>query len=354
VPAATSARPILLGIAVAVALWLLWALRDLAVLVVFATLLAYLLDPLVSALERVRLRGRPAFSRAGASALVVVALLVAIVWALVLLAPRLFGEVARFTAAVPATVERLIAELHAWAAARGFSGTVDPAIEHLRAQAPELLQQGGGALLRFTGRLFGGLGDVLAGLMVPLLAYYLLAEREGVRDSAWRFVPQEFHPRLDVGARAADRALKSYVRGQVAVCVVMGTVTGLALWMLGLPLPLLLAVIVGLAEIVPYLGFAIAVIAVGLVGYTASPWHALMGVGAYAVLNNVIGMLVTPRLMGRHLEMHPFVVTVSVLAGAQLLGGAGALVALPVVAVLQALISDLAPRPARPRPTATR
>ena len=353
-PAAASARPILLGIAVAVALWLLWSLRDLAVLVVLATLLAYLLDPLVLALQRVRLRGRAAFSRAGASALGELALLVAIVWALELLAPRLFGEVARFTAAAPATIERLIAELQAWAAARGFSGTVDPAVEHLRTHAPELLQQGGGALLRFGGRLFGGIGDLLAFLMVPLLAYYLLAEREGVRDSAWRFVPQEFPPRLDVGARAADRALKSYVRGQVAVCVVMGTVTGLALWMLGLPLPLLLAVIVGLAEIVPYLGFAIAVIAVGLVGYAASPWHALMGVAAYAVLNNVIGMLITPRLMGRHLEMHPFVVTVSVLAGAQLLGGAGALVALPVVAVLQALISDLAPRPPRPQPPATR
>jgi predicted PurR-regulated permease PerM len=72
-----------------------------------------------------------------------------------------------------------------------------------------------------------------------------------------------------------------------------------------------------------------------------SPLHALAGVAGYVVINWVIGTFVTPRVMGRYLKMHPFVVTVSVLAGTQIFGPAGALLALPGAAMLQAVVGEL-------------
>ena len=175
----------------------------------------------------------------------------------------------------------------------------------------------------------------------------LLAEREDVLHSAMAFVPAGARARLAGLSTAVDLGLKSYVRGQAMVCLVMGATVGAALWAAGFPFWLLLGVIVGLAEIVPYLGFAVAAIAIALAGYGDGWGHALLGIALYTVINTLVGMLVTPRLMSRYLKMHPFVITVSVLAGARLLGAAGALLAVPAAALAQALIAELAPGRAR-------
>jgi predicted PurR-regulated permease PerM len=97
--------------------------------------------------------------------------------------------------------------------------------------------------------------------------------------------------------------------------------------------------------LIPYLGFAVTAVAIAIAGSSVSPVQTLLGLAVYIGLNWAIGTFVTPRLMGRYLKMHPFVVTVSVLAGARLLGPAGALLALPGAAVLQAVIGELAPAP---------
>src|SRR5262249_23751980 len=137
---------------------------------------------------------------------------------------------------------------------------------------------------------------------------------------------------------AVDRALKSYVRGQALVCLTMGGITGIVLSALGFSSGLLLGVVVGAAEVIPYVGFTIAALSIGLAGAGPGLKHALIRIAAYSIVNALVGMLVTPRVMGRHLKMHPFVVTVSVLAGAELLGPPGVILALPGAAVTQALI----------------
>ena len=106
----------------------------------------------------------------------------------------------------------------------------------------------------------------------------------------------------------------------------------------------LLGVVAGVAEVVPFLGAIIATTAIALTGYSSSLGLAVIGAVAYLVINALIAALVTPRVMGQHLTMHPFVVTVSILAGASLLGPAGALLALPGAATLQALVESFATR----------
>jgi predicted PurR-regulated permease PerM len=128
----------------------------------------------------------------------------------------------------------------------------------------------------------------------------------------------------------------------------MGIVVGTTLALLGSPVALLLGLLVGFAELVPYVGFLVAATAIALAGLSVNPLHALAGVGAYTVINWVIGALVTPRVMGRYLMMHPFIVTVSILAGIQIFGPAGALLGLPGAAMIQAVIGELAP-PMSPR-----
>jgi predicted PurR-regulated permease PerM len=169
-----------------------------------------------------------------------------------------------------------------------------------------------------------------------------MADSAAVRASALGFVPSPMRPEILRLGRSVDRALAGYVRGQAIVCIVMGAAIGIALSFLHHPSAALLGTIAGIAELIPYLGPIVTGAGIVLAGATASPLQAVLGLAAYVVINWAVGTFVTPRVMGRYLKMHPFVVTVSVLAGARLLGPAGALLALPAAAVLQAIVAELA------------
>jgi predicted PurR-regulated permease PerM len=323
---------------------MLWLLRDLLVLIGISLVLAYALDPPVSLLERLPLgRGRR-LPRNAASAAVVLLLVLFAGWLLALVVPRLFAELAHFLEGVPTLASNLLDTAQREAASRGLSGTVDPLVADLRNNSTERLREMGGAMTGLLGKLFGGIGSALAFVLVPVLSLYLLAERDDVRDSLMRFIPESEHDRWLRGEEALDRALRSYVRGQAAVCVVMGTVVGLALALMGFPYALLLAVIIGIAEVLPIIGALVVSIAIALAGLSISVTQAILGLVVYLVINWAVGAFVTPRLMGHHLKMHAFIVTVSVLAGATLLGGAGAMLALPAAAGAQALVEEFRPR----------
>ena len=344
-----SARTTLLGLAVIVAL-MVWALPGLAILVGYAVLVAYALSPVVSALEQVRGPGGRRLPRHIAAASVILLLVALVGWLLALAIPHLASELLHLASVTPATLGRLAEAIRQYGAVNGLSSWLDPLVESARTSASNRLGNLGSVLPAVVGRIFGSLADLLGLALLPLLAFYLLADSEAVQASALRFVPAESRPDLARMSGAVDRALRGWVRGQAIVCLVMGGTVGIALTLLHYPSALLLGVMTGVAELIPYLGFLIAVVAVALVGLSVDPRTAMLGVAAYVSLNWLTGSFVTPRVMGRFLKMHPFVVTVSVLAGAELLGPAGAVLALPGAAVLQSLIDQFAGRiPAKAR-----
>jgi predicted PurR-regulated permease PerM len=220
---------------------------------------------------------------------------------------------------------------------------VDPALQQLDKALPALQ----GWLVGWVGRMFQNVVQLAGLVVIPLLAFYLLAEREEVRASWMGFVPAGAEPHLERIGHAVDRALASYVRGQAVVCVVSGGVMTIVLSIMGISHALLLGFLVAIAEILPFLGFWMAAIAIGLVGLGEGPIRAATAIGAYVVSNATIGLLVTPRVMSRHLKLHPFVVTVSVLAGGELLGPPGVLLALPAAAIAQALVETYTGRSER-------
>ena len=339
---ARSAHNALLWAAV-VGLALVWVLRDLVLLVGYSVLLAYALLPVVAALERAFGRRVPRLSRSAAAAVVMLGLVAVVGWLLALAVPRLAAQAAHFASGAPDALARLVQGAGAYGAAHGLSVWLDPVIEGVRANVSGLFEDLGGTVAGWAGRGLSGLGQVLGLALVPLLAFYLLAESRAVQVSALRFVPEGAHAETVRLGGAVDRALRSYVRGQAIVCLVMGIAVGVALALLGSPVALLLGLLVGFAELVPFLGFLVAAVAIALAGLSVSPLQAVVGVAVYAAINWMIGTFVMPRVMGRYLKMHPFVVTVSVLAGTQIFGPAGALLALPGAAVLQALVGELAP-----------
>jgi predicted PurR-regulated permease PerM len=336
------AHPTLLRSAV-VAIVVIWALRDVALLVGYSVLLAYALLPMVRAIERLRgPRGTyvPKIVAAGGVMLLLVG---GLVWLAALAVPRVVSEAAHFAANAPEILSRLATDMHRYAAGHALGTWLDPTIARMRAQGPLDPERLATAIMTGVSGALGGVGNLLCLTLLPLLAFYLLADSGAVRSSTLRFIPEASRSEILKLGWAVDRALRSYVRGQAVVCLVTGLSVGIGLALMHHPAALLLGLLAGAAELIPYLGFLLAAGAIAFAGSGVSALQAVLGVSLYVSLNWAIGTFVTPRLMGRYLKMHPFVVTVSVLAGAKLLGPAGALLALPGAAVLQAIIGELAP-----------
>jgi predicted PurR-regulated permease PerM len=322
--------------------------RPVVILVGFSLLLAYALDPLVTPLERVPLGRARRVPRGVASGIVVLAISGLVGSALAFGIPRVLSELQHFIAGAPQALDSLVRETRVWADERGLTATLGPLLDQMQSQGSDLLTGLGATLASRLGHVLGSLGRSLEFALLPLLAFYLLAERPAVESSALRFVPEAARSRVAILTAATDRALRSYVRGQAVVSLTIGTLVVIVLTLLGFRLALLLGVLAGLAELIPYLGASLTAVSVVLAGISGGPPHALAGLVGYIAVNWTVGALITPRVMGRHLKMHPFVVTVSVLSGAELLGAPGAMLALPTAAVIQSLVAELAP----PEPTA--
>lgn len=331
---AEAGRSALLVVGAVLAVALMWALRSIVMMVTFAMLLAYALDPLVGRVARLPWLRGGRLPRPLAAGLVMAGLVAIAVWTAIVVTPQLASEVVSLFTGLPERLQILVSQLSDQANEAGYGGAIGPMVRQFQAALPQIQSW----LLSWLGKIFGNALQ-LAGLVVlPVLAFYLLAERGAVQASMLRFIPADAHRQVQRIGGAVDRALASYVRGQAIVCAVSGASMTVWLTVLGVSHALLLGFLVALAEILPFLGFWIAATAIVLIALGESPLRAAMALGIYILSNSMIGLLVTPRVMGRHLKLHPFVVTVSVLAGGELLGPPGVLLALPAAAIAQAIV----------------
>ncbi|MFH0778046.1 MAG: AI-2E family transporter, partial [Candidatus Eisenbacteria bacterium] len=130
-----------------------------------------------------------------------------------------------------------------------------------------------------------------------------------------------------------DNALSSYVRGLAVVCFVMAGLATSGFVLLGLPHPLVLGLVAGACEAVPFVGFIVTSVVVATVGLSQSPWLSLEGFLVYAGLNQFLSYVVTPRVMAARMRLHPLTIILSVMVGAKLAGFVGVVLALPAVSV---------------------
>jgi predicted PurR-regulated permease PerM len=337
-------RQSLLTAALLVLAWLTWMLRDLVILIGFAAVFAYALDPVVSWLERIRgLRGRT-IPRGLAAGFTIVLLAVILGTTIAVAVPRLAQQFVRFAAAVPGVLARLDQDLRVFVAAHPWAGFGGSPNGDQGGNAKAILGAIGGGVKSLAGSALGNLGGLARLVLLPLFAFYMLADAKRARSSVLAEAPRA---RREQGERildALDRALRAYVRGQALVCLAMGATVGVVLALMGFPVAALLGVGVGLAEIVPILGFWIAAAAIALEGYSKSPGFAVAGVVSYIVVNNLMNTFVSPRLLGRQVKLHPFVVNVAVIGGGMLLGPGGAILALPAAAIAKSLLDEFGPR----------
>jgi predicted PurR-regulated permease PerM len=331
IPVSPRTRNVLLAVVAGLILLLFWKAPTLPQLLITGMAVALVLSFPVRFLSRVLPRGI-------AIAVVVLALLAILVVAAIVLVPLAVGQLASLAEQAP----RLLDEAYGWAQRvverLDRMGLLDTSPDEAMAQlqrtgatrAEGLLE---GIVARSFDTLSGTVGGVFTTLSVILIAAYLLADGERFRVGCIRFLPVQYRDDALVLWTDVVDALSRYLTGLLVSLTFQGVASTVALTLLGVPYALLLGIWTTIGAIIPFLGSYIGGIPATIVAFTVSPTVGILTALTYVVINFVDGNLIAPRVQGNAIRVSPLFVFLAVIAGGQIAGIWGALMAVPILAV---------------------
>jgi predicted PurR-regulated permease PerM len=320
-----SLRSLFSVLAIAAGLWLLLRVWPIILLLIIALILAGTVSPVMAWLEQQHVK------RAVALGLILLMLLFAVVGLGALVLPALFTQVSLLLANTPVIQKQLADYLVTMPGLARSAATV-------RAVQPEqLLAPLATYAFTFTK---AAAQVVILGLTTVVLAFYLLVDPQGIKGFAFALLPRRFHLRAARILLDMEVVVGGYVRGQVLTSLLIGLFVFAILWLAGTPSPLALAVFAALADLIPFIGAALALVPAVLATLPHGVLPALLvglAIGAYLEVESHI---LIPRIYGQTLRLSSLAVVLALLIGGQLLGIVGALLALPLAAGLRVVVEQ--------------
>ncbi len=325
---------------IALAAWLVYLLAPTLTPFLVSGLLAYLGNPAVNRLQRWH------FPRPLAVALVFLLFTLFVVVLLVFLIPALQAQIASFIARAPSYFDWLQHTALPWLQAMlgvEFALDITTIRQTLLGHWREVGDWATGFFLYITRSGLSIIGWIATALLVPVVTFYLLLDWNKLLARALTLMPPRRRGQITSLARETDEVLGSFLRGQLMVMAALATVYSVGLTLMGLDLALPIGILAGLVSFVPYLGLII-----GLLSATMAAWlqfhDIIMLLGAAVVF--LVGQVMesfwlTPRLVGNRIGLHPVAVIFAIMAGGQLFGFTGILLALPAAAVLKIWLRHL-------------
>lgn len=322
---------------------LLWLLNDILLPFVVGMAVAYFLDPIVVRLQRLGL------SRTGATTAVTIAAALLAAGLATAILPPLFGEVQTLVAKAPEYVVQAVTRLQPLIEPlRQRLGLPSLSLQDLQSEAT----QWAGQALGVAGSMAGGIArkgfafiNLLALVfLTPVVTFYLLRDWEKVVAAIDGALPLDQAETIRGLVAESNAAIAGYVRGQALVCISLGTIYAIGLMLVGLQFGLIIGLIAGAISFIPFVGtFVGGVMAVGMALAQFPPdWMGVAKVAAVFLFGQTMeGNVLSPKLVGDRVGLHPVWIMFALLAGGSLFGFVGVLLAVPVAAVIGVLVRFL-------------
>ena len=341
-------RRVVVTLGVLTFLWLLHVAGSFLAPFVLALVLAYVADPLVDRLDRSGVK------RAYGAGLVLVVAILLVVLAMVLLVPMVVDQATRFARDLP----EMIADLQVWYRDLitrlemselpllrdvPFERALEVDTEDVQTFLAERIRelQVGWEDAMGLGRGLQMFLTVLGyAILTPVLTYYILRDFPSLQEVAARLVPQDQRTRTLGFLSRYDELLGEYLRGQLLVAAFVGIATGLGFWIVGFPNAVFLGVLAGVFNIVPYLGLIVSLVPALLIAFLSQPlWLSLLKVaGVFFVVQALDAYLLSPRIIGSRVGLHPVWVMLAIIGFGSFFGVVGLLVAIPLAVLIKMLI----------------
>ena len=323
-------------IAIALTGWLFYLLAPVLTPFVAAALLAYVGDPLADRLQKLRM------PRVVAVVLVFLLTFVMIALLIVLIGPLIGAQVGALFEALPDIVRQFeqdwMPSILSWL---NFEPDEGLGVGAFLSRYGEMFGSWSGKALLSVGKSGGALfAAVLSLFLIPIITFYLLRDWDLIVAHCGALVPESQRDTVFSLARESDEVLSAFLRGQLLVMLALAVIYSLGLSLIGLKFAVAIGVVSGLVSFVPYLGFVFGIALAGLtVALEPDPLWQLVGVVAtFSIAQFIEGSVLTPKLVGDRIGLHPVIVIFAVAAGGQLFGFFGILLALPAAAVLSVLV----------------
>ncbi len=318
-----------------VLMWAAYLVRGPLLFIYISVLFATGLAPLVRMIERKRVLpfGRGRLPRAASILVIyatVIGLLVGLGFAVI---PPMARQSQEFWKNAPKYLDQAQTQLVAW-------GLLSP-----EAQIKDLLQRmpagGGDVVATVFATLWGFVGGIFGVVTILLLTFYLLVESQSIFETFVRLFPRRRRGKVSEVSALVGVKVSAWLGGQVLLGLIIGVISAIGLFLMGVPYFFVLAVIAGIGEMIPMVGPLLAAIPAVLVALTVSPalalGTALFFWGTQLLENNVL----VPKVMGSTVGLSAVMVIASLVIGSQLLGVVGALLAVPTAAIIQVLFQEL-------------
>ncbi len=328
---------ILFAVAVLLALALAWRLRDVLTLIYVSALFAVVLMPVVNRIKSFSLRGTRHISRAVAIVLLLTCVFLALALFFLVALPPVIRDLHQFAEDLPARIPPIVARLKSLPMADKLG------VDNI-AQRAEIAQRSEVALAATAAYLFASFPDWMARLFDLLtalvLCVYFMLEGEYAYRWLMSLLSIEHRLRLAVTLQKAERRASKWLFGQLTLMLILGVCSTLVFALLHVRYFFLLGVLMGLMNIVPIAGGVITILLVGLVAAIDS-WTKMAGVFLFYFLYvNIENAYLTPRIMRQSVNLMGLTVLIALIAGTELAGIVGALVAVPTAALIAVLMDE--------------
>lgn len=210
----------------------------------------------------------------------------------------------------------------------GLQGKMNDGINAFEKKLDSLLAIMVAVLLKF-------LNSALIIMIIPFIAFYMLKDFHVIKRAVWYLTPKQWRLQGSRFLKDVDESLGSYIRGQLLVCVIIGTISALLFWIFHLRYPLILGFIVGITDVIPYFGPIIGAVPAVIIAATVSVKLVVTTVVIIIVIQFLEGNILSPYIVGKSLHMHPLLIMLAITAGGEIGGILGLIFAVPALVVLK-------------------
>lgn len=214
--------------------------------------------------------------------------------------------------------------------------------ETFQSQMNQWIHQGEASIAEsvenFGSMLMKGLDWILLLFVIPFIVFYGLKDYPFLQKSVWFVTPKKMRKKGKELIRELDHTLGSYIRGQIVVCIIVGCLSWVGFWIIDMPYAVLLAIFIGLMNIIPYFGPILGSIPVVLLSLPESIHLMILGLVVVFIVQIAEGNVLAPVIVGKSIHTHPLLIIFALILGSEIGGIIGLILAVPIFAILKVLV----------------
>ncbi|QBO36438.1 AI-2E family transporter [Periweissella cryptocerci] len=308
--------------------------------IIISGFLYYLLNPVVKLLQKVKIK-KFRIPRTLAVAIVMIAVIALLALVIITVVPQLINQVSRLLANLPKFTNDVQNEVNdlmhnKWLAKSG-----------LKVDASTIENSAGKYAKTFLLGTANGLGAVIGkvtsititAITVPVMLFYMLNDGHKFMPNVMRLFPADKQDNIAELMGKMSKTISQYIDGQVLECLFVGVFTSIGYLIIGQPYALLLGVVAGITNIIPYVGPYIGIFPSLLVALTVGSWQLVWVIAVVVIVQQVDGNLIYPNIIGKTLKIHPLTIIIILLAAGNIAGIGGMILAIPLYAVVRTFVS---------------